>query len=309
MGKPRGSDDQNSLFAASEHGTLKLFLYGMAAIALMIADHRGDHLDRVRSLIGIGISPVYHLIDLPGRTGRWLSEVFASRQSLLRDNRALHDEHLQLRAQIREVAVLQAENERLRQLLGATQQLSNETAVAELLSVDLDPFRHRVVIDRGSTTGVTRGQVLVDVSGVLGQIVDVSAFTAHAMLITDPAHALPVEVNRTAARAIAYGMGSTDALALPDLPQSIDLQLGDLVVTSGLGGRFPRGLAVGRIVNFTRPAGEPLAYATIEPAAAMDRSREVLLLTPNTPDVVGPPVQTELTNTAPTDEHEPEGVQ
>ncbi|GJM10337.1 MAG: cell shape-determining protein MreC [Lysobacteraceae bacterium] len=291
MGQPRGSDDQNSLFAASEHGTLKLFLYGMAAIALMVADHRGDHLDRVRSWIGVGVSPVYHLIDMPGRIGRWLSDSLSSREGLLDENRALKDEQLLLRAQIREVAVLRAENDRLRRLLDATKDISTEASVAELLSVDLDPFRHRVVIDRGQSSGVSKGQVLVDVSGVLGQVVDVSRYTAHAMLITDPAHALPVEINRTAARAIAYGTGSTEILALPDLPQSIDLRVGDLVVTSGLGGRFARGLAVGRIASFSKPDGEPLAYAVIEPAAAMDRSREVLLLTSTTQVDIGPPLE------------------
>ena len=291
----RTANEQNSLFAEPGHGTLKLLAYGVLAIALMVADHRGDYLDRVRGWIGIAATPLYLLIGMPAEIGQWMSEVAVTRQGLLDHNRELMEENLTLRSRQRDLDVLRAENERLRALLDATPRVQGDVAVSELVQVDLDPFRHQVVIDRGASSGTFVGQVLADANGVLGQIVDVGEFVSYAMLISDPSHALPVEINRTAARTIAYGTGSLEVLDLPNLPLSIDLEPGDLVVTSGLGGRFPRGIPVGRVIAVDRPRGAPMARATLAPAAALDRSREVLLIAADpSPDGMEPSASAEL---------------
>jgi rod shape-determining protein MreC len=150
--------------------------------------------------------------------------------------------------------------------------------VAELLKVDFDPFSQDIVINKGSRDGVSVGQPIVDAEGVMGQVVHVAPFTSTAMLITDPSHAIPVADNRNGLRAIAMGTGSFNRLDIPNLPRNADIQQGDLLVTSGLGGRFPAGYPVATVERVERNPGQSFAEVSARPIAHLEQSREVLLV-------------------------------
>lgn len=259
--------------------------YGMLAIILMVVDHRADLLTPVRSTLSLAIWPVQMAVDLPVRAGRWVSGQLASHDALEQQNQQLYDDLLKARMNLHKLESLVAENERLRILLNAAANQPGEVRAAELINVDLDPFRHRILINRGSRHGVFPGQPLVDANGVMGQVTLVSPMTAEVMLVSDPDHALPIQFNRTGLRSIAFGTGRTGELQLPHIPISADVLGGDLLVTSGLGGHFPPGIPVAVIERVTRTPGETFAVANATPVAALDRSREVLLLWPqSSPD-------------------------
>jgi rod shape-determining protein MreC len=173
---------------------------------------------------------------------------------------------------------LQAENGRLRALLDSAPRLADRVLVANILSVDLDPFQHRFVIDKGGSDDVYVGQAMLDAGGIVGQVTRVEPFTSEAILISDPGHATPVEVNRNGLRSIAVGVGDSSRVNLPFLPNNADIEVGDLLVSSGLGGAFPSGYPVARVVEVERIPGEPFANITAQPTGALNREREVLLV-------------------------------
>src|SRR5690606_7173201 len=153
----------------------------------------------------------------------------------------------------------------------------------------LDPFRHRVVLDSGSRDGVRPGLAIVDATGVMGQVVAVSASTSTAILVSDPNHAVPVQVRRSGVRTIAFGTGRTDQLLLPNIPPSADVRVGDELVTSGLGGTFPPGFPVGRLAELAPDDTGLFMVGKAEPAAALNRSGEVLLVWTGDATTAGPP--------------------
>ncbi len=176
------------------------------------------------------------------------------------------------------MTALEAENARLRNLLEARSQVRDEIRVAEIMAVDANPYRHSIVIDVGERDNVYDGQAIVDAAGVVGQVIETSLTTSLALLISDPSHALPVEVNRNGLRTIANGTGELDRLDLPFLPNNADIQEGDLLVTSGLGGAFPAGYPVAVVTAVTRIPQEPFADVTATPAASLDQVHEVMLI-------------------------------
>ena len=178
---------------------------------------------------------------------------------------------------------LERENQRLRALFEGAQSQPYDYRFAELLQVDLDPFSHQVLIDRGTSDGVVIGQAVIDGAGVMGQVEDVHLHFATVRLISDPNHALPVQINRTGLRTVAFGSGETGALKLPNVPRLADVREGDLVVTSGLGDRFPGGYPVARVTHIDRPEGKTFIQVEAEPLAALDRGREVLLISAHVP--------------------------
>jgi rod shape-determining protein MreC len=249
----------------------------------MTIDHRQHHLDALRSSISVGLYPIQFLIDLPSTAGNWLKESFSSRRTLQEENARLHSQHLLLQARLQKFEALEAENLRLRELLDSSFKASDRVLIAELMSVDLDPYRHEVLLNKGTTHKAYVGQPLLDAFGVMGQIVETTPYTSTAMLITDPAHAIPVQVNRNGLRSIVVGTGSLQELSLPYIPNSADIHAGDLLITSGLGGRFPPGYPVAEVVNVTVDPGHAFAQITAHPLSHLDRSREVLLVWPPAP--------------------------
>lgn len=259
-------------------GTARLMAYSLLAITLMALDHRGRYVDRVRAVAGELAEPLVLLVDLPFHGATRLKEFWTQRSELVERVRTLEREAIEREASLGEFADLEVENERLRALLDASSRIERRYLAAELASIDLDPFAHRIVVKRGRRDGVRVGMPVIDERGVLGQVESAAGRTSRIILLTDPDHALPVQVLPSGERTIAYGSGTVDQLRLNDLPMNTELEVGDLVVTSGLGGQFPAGLPVGRVAELRRPQGEPFASATVEPLSAMDRNRLVLIL-------------------------------
>lgn len=250
----------------------------LASILLMTLDHKQHHLENVRSGLQVVVYPIRYLVNLPVDVGRWISESLASRQHLLEDNASLHTENTLLQARLQKFADLEAENRRLRSLLDSSFKVVDRVLIAELYRVDLDPYKHLIVLNKGSNNGVYVDQPILDAHGVMGQIIQVGPFTSTARLITDPSHVLPVQINRNGLRTIAVGTGNLQRLELPYLPNNADIQAGDLVVTSGLGRVYPPGYPVATVVSVTQDPGSEFAHVEAQPLARLDRSREVLLV-------------------------------
>ena len=248
------------------------------SIVLMTLDHRQNHLEKVRAALSLVVYPLQVIVDMPRTPIQWASDSLTPRSDLESEVERLRTQELLLKAQLQKLISLETENRRLRQLSQAARRLSDEMMIAELMSVDLDPFSRHIIINKGSTDHVYQGQAVLDAEGVMGQVVHVSPFNSDVMLITDPSHAVPVQVNRNGLRTLAVGTGSSEELSVPYIPNNADIQVGDLLVTSGLGGRFPSGYPVARITNIEIDLNEPYAHVTAVPAALMDRSREVLLV-------------------------------
>ncbi len=253
-------------------------LYGLLAVVLMAMDHRGHYVPRVRSVLENAVEPFYHVVEWPVGALRNLHGQFQSRRSLRHENESLREQLLGQQAELQRLDTLAEENRRLRALFEGAQSLSFEYRFAELVHVDLDPFSHKVLIDRGSVDGVVAGQAVIDGSGVMGQVEDVHLHFSNVRLISDPNHALPVQINRTGLRTVAFGSGETGALNMPNVPRQADVREGDLVVTSGLGDRFPGGYPVARVSRIDRQEGKTFIHVEAEPLAALDRGREVLLI-------------------------------
>jgi rod shape-determining protein MreC len=248
------------------------------AIGLIVADHRQHHLDALRSTLAVVVYPLHYLASLPDSMGRALQGRLATEEELRRSNDELRRDNLMLKARLQQFEAMETENMRLRELLGSSFKLGDRVLIAEILSVDLDPYRQQVLVNKGGSSGVFVGQPVLDANAVMGQVVRVNPLSATVLLITDAAHALPVQINRNGLRTVATGTGLVNRLELTHLPKNSDVREGDLLVTSGLGGHFPPGYPVARVSEVRREPGKPFATVVATPNARLDRSREVLLV-------------------------------
>lgn len=281
--------DTATLFAEGTVSTLRLIVYLALAVALMVLDHRAGWLQALRRHAGQTlVEPAWRIAALPADVARAARTAVATQDSLASENRVLREQLLLAQTRLNRLDVLVAQNERLKALLDAQKNLGLSVQFARLVDVDLDPFRHRIVLDVGRNQGVVVGQPVIDAHGVMGQVIEVLADTAIVMLITDPTHAVPVVIERTGLRTIAYGSGAIDRLELPNIPISADVAVGDRLMTSGLGGRFPAGFPLGEIRSVSNAESGMFAAAVAQPSAALDRSGEVLLLG-DQPQPYGPP--------------------
>jgi rod shape-determining protein MreC len=247
-------------------------------VSLITADLRFNSLEATRSLLDTLGTPVYWVADLPLRFSDWTDKHVQSRWQLAEDNERLQRENLVLQGRSQQMASLQAENVRLRALLNSTALLRDDVLVAELVGISPDPVRHQLVLNKGENDGVFIGQPLIDADGLMGQVVEVSASTSRVLLLTDATHSIPVQVNRNGVRAIAEGTGSLGTLEIHHVSATTDIEVGDLLVTSGLGGRFPGGYPVAVVSEIERDPGQTFARVLARPSAALDRSRHVLLV-------------------------------
>ncbi len=257
---------------------LRFLLIAIISCSLMILDHREAHLSQIRQAFSVVVYPIQLAVDLPFTGWRWATRSLSNQTSLLEENAQLKRERLDVSVRLQRLAALEAENNRLRAMLDSSAHVSDRVLVAEILAVDLDPYRQRFTINRGLNDGVYVGQALLDAYGVVGQIVRAELLTSEVVLISDADHALPVAVNRNGLRTIVVGTGDSARLRLPYLTNSADIEQGDLLVSSGLGGVFPSGYPVGRVLEVRRQPGQSFAQVIAEPAARLDRDREVLLV-------------------------------
>lgn len=267
----------------------RMLLLCLLAIALMVLDHQNQHLIGVRKVLSVILHPVQVVVSAPFNLGRSLAEATATRAEIGAENERMKQEALVINARLQRMTALEAENARLRALLDSTTKVGDSILIAEIVSVDMNPYRNMIVINKGGRDGAYVGQAVIDADGIVGQITRDRHFSSEAMLVTDVDHAIPVELARNRLRTIAVGTGELDRLSLPFLPVNADVVDGDLLISSGLGGTFPPGYPVGVIRNIEEITGQAFLQVTAEPAAALNRIREVLLITPQGGEEFGEP--------------------
>ncbi|MCU7947100.1 MAG: rod shape-determining protein MreC [Candidatus Thiodiazotropha sp. (ex Cardiolucina cf. quadrata)] len=273
------------IFTQGPSITTRLVVAMLLSITVMVLDHRHNHLESLRSGLSVLLYPVQYLAGLPLLLSESASKAITSRGELESERDQLHDENLQLRARLQKFEALEAENMRLRGLLDSSFKVGDRVLIAELIAVEQDPFRQQVLISKGETSGLFEGQPVLDANAVVGQVTHINPFSASVLLITDAAHALPVQINRNGLRTIALGTGLINRLELPHLPNNADIKVGDLLITSGLGGGFPPGYPVAEVIEVRREPGQPFASVIAQTTAHLDRIREVLLVWTLNPDI------------------------
>ena len=255
-----------------------MLVFSSMALGLLAVDHLSDALDGVRSTLTVLVKPIVYVADYPSRSVEGAQEIFASRSDMREQLVRQEQEVLLLRAKTEKMAALTAENNRLRSLLGSAAKLQDNVLVAELIGVDPDPERLQVIIDKGTEAGVFVGQPLLDAEGLMGQVIETSLFTSRVLLISDDLHSVPVQVIRSNLRLIAQGAGASGLLELVHVPDTADIRVGDALVSSGLGNRFPVGYPVGTVNRVEHDPGKPFALVTAVPSASLAKSRHVLLV-------------------------------
>ncbi|GAC1328553.1 MAG: rod shape-determining protein MreC [Steroidobacteraceae bacterium] len=257
---------------------LHCVLYSLLALALIIVDKRYDDLGKIRRVLSVVAYPVQIAVASPFEGWDWFRESVATRDALRADKSKLEQQLRVAQFRLQRYEALEAEGLRLRALRDSTAGVTDRFVIGNVMDVDLDAFRERVLVDKGAQDGVFVGQAVLDAGGVFGQVARVGQLTAEVILVSDAAHAIPVQVNRNGLRTIAVGTGNMARLKLPYLPTSADIVAGDLLVTSGLGGGFPPGYPVGTVAEVKRDPGQSLADVDLKPAAALDRSRELMFV-------------------------------
>jgi rod shape-determining protein MreC len=244
----------------------------------MFLDNRFVQVDQLRQAISYVVSPVQSLVSLPSDLVQWSSETFAERDELLDSNRTLRSQMIILQQKVQQLAVLEAENDRLRRLLDATSRLESDFITAEMIGVNPDPFSHQVIVNRGANDGVYVGQSVVDADGLFGLVVQVESLTARVALVADVNLPVPVYVNRNGMRSVVVGTGDLDSLEMEYVPDTADIVIGDTLVTSGLGKRYPAGYPVAEVIAIEHDPGEPFARIRARPFAELGRSRNLLMV-------------------------------
>lgn len=257
---------------------MRLLVLSVLSVALMLVDARLDTLKPVRSQLGLVLTPIYWVADIPTRLWQNVTQQFSSHTELLAENEKLKAEALLMQRRLQKLATLIEQNVRLRELLNSSALVDDQVLVGELIGVDPNPFTHRVLIDKGEKDGVFIGQPVLDARGLMGQVIEVMPYSSRVLLLTDTSHSIPVQVNRNGLRAIASGIGNPERLELRHVADTADIKEGDLLVSSGLGQRFPAGYPVATVKEVMHDTGQPFAIVRAEPTAALNRSRYVLLV-------------------------------
>jgi rod shape-determining protein MreC len=257
---------------------VRLLVLTVLSVALMVVDARFDALKPLRSQLGQVLTPLYWLAERPVRLWESVGQRFSSRDELIAENEKLKAEALLLQRRLQKLATLTEQNVRLRELLNSAALVDEQVLVGELIGIDPNPFTHRILIDKGEKDGVTLGQPVLDALGLMGQVVEVMPYTARVLLLTDTTHSIPVQVNRNGLRAIAVGTGNPEQLELRHVADTADIKEGDLLVSSGLGQRFPAGYPVATVKEVIHDSGQPFAVVRAVPTARLNRSRYLLLV-------------------------------
>ncbi len=247
----------------------------------MAFDYRQEHLSSVRKGLSTLVAPLQFLVNLPTILLNRSGEQLKSHSELVAENRQLTDENLILKAKAQKLNELEAQNARLKALLGSVSERREQRQIADIISVRASEFNHEVLINKGSSNHVYVGQSVIDAEGIMGQVIEVTPFSARVLLITDARHDIPVRILRNDVRAIASGTGSLTRLLLNQVPHSIDIKVNDILVSSGLAQRFPSGFNVAKVSVVRHIQGDNYAYIEAIPLARLERSGQVILLWPN----------------------------
>ncbi|WP_277762113.1 rod shape-determining protein MreC [Pseudomonas sp. A34-9] len=266
------------LFAKGPSLGVRLLVLAVLSVALMVVDARFDLLKPARKQASLVLMDAYWITDLPGRLWEGIASQFGSRTELVAENEKLKTENLLYQGRMQKLAALTEQNVRLRELLNSSALVNEKVEVAELIGMDPNPFTHRIIINKGERDGVVLGQPVLDARGLMGQVVELMPYTSRVLLLTDTTHSIPVQVNRNGLRAIASGTGNPERLELRHVADTADIKEGDLLVSSGLGQRFPAGYPVATVKEVIHDSGQPFAIVRAVPTAALNRSRYLLLV-------------------------------
>ncbi|UUA74922.1 MULTISPECIES: rod shape-determining protein MreC [unclassified Cellvibrio] len=266
------------LFNRDSSAAGRAFLFIVIMMVLVVVGLYTDRLEPLREKLAQLVTPFYQLTDVPSRVNDWRKDTFVSQIDLKLENEALKTELLIHQRKLQQLASLAAENVRLRQLLNASETLQDTVLITELIGVSPNPLSHKVIINRGSKDGAFKGQPVLDAFGLMGQVTEVAEHSSTVLLISDSTHAIPVQVNRNGVRAIAEGTGDLNSLSLRHVSANTDIRAGDLLVSSGLGDRFPVGYPVAEVLDVVRDPGKAFLTVVAKPMARLDRSRHLLLV-------------------------------
>ncbi len=256
----------------------RLAFFGLLSLALLFADTRYRYLENVRQLAATALYPLQRVLQLPGEAVAYVATYFSSQRALALDNAALRERLLADAPSIQGYGALEQENARLRTLLGVGTRFHGAATAAEVLYSGRDPFTQKLFLDKGESAGVQPGQAVIDETGVVGQVTRVFPYMAEVTLVTDKDHAVPVKVERSGVRSVMYGAGSGRLPELRFLSPNAEIQTGDRLVTSGIDGTYPAGLAVAQVVSVERETGQMFARVTCRPLAGVEKSPHVLIL-------------------------------
>lgn len=261
----------------------RLILLSALSVALMILDHRGHHLEKIRAGLNVLAYPIQLIASAPAYVGGSISDFFTTRGALRQDNEKLLAERQVLNSKLQQFDALEEENARLRRMLGSAAQVADKALAAELIEVSSEPFTRKIVVAKGSRDGVYVGQSVIDAHGIMGQVTQVSSLVSRVTLITDAGHAIPVLDNRSGLRMLVFGTGDPDTLKVPYLTSASDIKEGDLLVSSGMGGTFPPGYPVVQVIKIVNDPNEAFLAITAKPAAQLNHGKQVLLIWRGTP--------------------------
>jgi len=258
--------------------TTRLVLLSILSVALMMLDHRGHHLEKIRAGLNVLVYPVQLIAAAPAYVVRNLSDFFTASSTLRSDNEKLLTERQLLQAKLQQFDALEQENQRMRKMLDSAAQIADKFIAAELVEVSAEPFTRKVVVAKGSRDGVHVGQAVIDAHGIMGQVTQVAGHVARVTLITDAGHAIPVLDNRSGLRMLVFGTGNSDTLKVPYLTANTDIKVGDLLVSSGMGETFPPGYPVAKVENIVNDPDESFLTITAKPAAQLNHGKQVMLI-------------------------------
>ncbi len=256
----------------------RLAFFGLLSLALLFADTRYRYLESVRQLVATAFYPLQRVLQLPGEAVSYVATYFSSQRALVLDNTTLKERLLADAPSLQGYGALEQENARLRTLLSVGARFHGAATAAEVLFSGRDPFSQKLFVDKGESAGVQPGQAVIDETGVIGQVTRVFPYMAEVTLVTDKDHAVPVKVERSGVRSVMYGAGSGRLPELRFLSPNAEIQTGDRLVTSGIDGTYPAGLAVAQVVSVERETGQMFARVTCKPLAGVEKSPHVLVL-------------------------------
>jgi rod shape-determining protein MreC len=256
----------------------RLAFFGLLSLALLFTDTRYRYLENVRQIVAVALYPLQRAVQLPGEALAFVGTYFSSQRALAGDNALLKQQLLADAPVLQNYPQLAQENARLRAMLAVESRFHGAATAAEVLYSGRDPFTQKIFVDKGDVAGVQAGQAVIDDIGVVGQVTRVFPYMAEVTLVTDKDHAVPVKVERSGVRSVMYGAGTGRLPELRFLSPNAEIQPGDRLVTSGIDGTYPAGLAVAQVASVERETGQMFARVTCKPLAGVDASQHVLIL-------------------------------
>jgi rod shape-determining protein MreC len=270
--------DPPAFFHRGPSPLLRLAFFGLISIALLFLDTRFRYLENVRHVAGIVLYPLQRAVQMPGEALDWVGSYFVSQHALAEDNAALRRQLVEQGAAAQAFPATQQENARLKALLDIRGRFPGTATAVEVLYTGRDAFTQKLFVDKGADAGIAAGEAVIDAEGVVGQVTRVFPYMAEVTLITDKDQAVPVRVERSGVRSVLFGAGAGHTPELRFMSPNADIRIGDRLVTSGIDGTFPQGLAVAQVATLERDTGQMFARITAQPIAGVDRSRQLLVL-------------------------------